>query len=51
MPNWEGIQDAEAEVPLIWLSRIQGKESEQWMPLRKHDCKALSKVYSKLICV
>ena len=44
---WEGIQDAEAEVPLIWLSRVQGNELDPWKPLRRSDCKALSDAHSK----
>jgi DDHD domain len=49
MPRWEGIEDASAQAPAVWLSRMLGGGSSSttvstsWKPLRKADCLALNK--------
>lgn len=39
---WDGIVDASVEVPYIWLSRE--KDTDEWKPLRKEDCRALNNI-------
>ena len=38
MLKWEGIEDTAVSSPLMWLYREMGKESEQWITLRKANC-------------
>ena len=41
MPQfWDGIVDASQDVPYVWLSRE--KDSDEWTPLRKEDCRVLN---------
>ena len=47
MLEWEGVEDTKVDVPLIWFSRL--KETDQWSPLRRCDCVALSNAHCKLI--
>jgi len=43
MPVWEGIEE---DAAVVWLSRLQGKETDQWVPLRKSDCISLNNLYN-----
>jgi hypothetical protein len=44
MVNWQGIEDTGLLPARVWLSRTKenGKEKEEWKPLRKVDCRALN---------
>jgi len=37
---WDGIVDASLEAPYVWFSRE--KETDEWKPLRKEDCRVLN---------
>lgn len=42
--NWQGIEDANLIPTRVWLARTKEREKdkEEWMPLRKVDCRTLN---------
>eukprot|EP00980_Cylindrotheca_fusiformis_P007714 scaffold1637_cov108-Cylindrotheca_fusiformis.AAC.3 len=49
MVNWSGIEDVEAVPTRIWLCR--DKETSDWQPLRKKDCRALNESPDKPVVI